>query len=236
MKCAFGENPKFCYKEKGISSRMTTAAKLRETLLKAQEYHAKKDYAGEDLSKRPAFDMKLEALGDVLSGALPLKAHAHRADDIFTAIRIAKEFNLGLTLEHVTDGHLIASYLAKEGFPVAIGPTLGHASKYELRNKTFETPGILANAGCKVSIITDSPFIPQQYLSLCAGLAVKSGMNPYDALKAITIQSAIHLGISDRVGSLEVGKDADVLIATGDILDLTTELQAIFVNGDPIAL
>jgi imidazolonepropionase-like amidohydrolase len=234
MKCAFGENPKFCYKEKGISSRMTTAAKLREALLKAQEYHDKKKFAGDDLSKRPAFDMKLEALGDVLNGSLPLKAHAHRADDIFTAIRIAREFHLGITLEHVTDGHLIAEYLAKEGIPVAIGPTLGHASKYELRNKTFETPGILANAGCKVSIITDSPFIPQQYLSLCAGLAVKSGMKPYDALRAITIQPAHHLGISERVGSLEVGKDADVLISTGDILDFSTELKAIFVNGKRI--
>jgi imidazolonepropionase-like amidohydrolase len=139
MKCAFGENPKFCYKEKDITSRMTTAAKLREEILKAKEYIRKKEAAGDDYGKRPPFDFKLEALAPVVKKEIPLKAHAHRADDIFTAIRLAKELDVGLTLEHCTEGHLIAEYLAKEGTPVAVGPTFGHATKFELKNKSFET-------------------------------------------------------------------------------------------------
>lgn len=170
MKCAFGENPKRCYREKGVSTRMTTAAKIREMLLRARDYKQKKD-AGKDV----AFDIKLEALLPVLEGKMPLKAHAHQANDLFTAIRIAKEFGVKLTLEHCTEGHLVAEQLAREGYPLAIGPSLGHASKFELRNKTFATPGILAKAGGHVSIITDSPVIPQMYLPLCAGLAVASG-------------------------------------------------------------
>ncbi|MDR3138506.1 MAG: amidohydrolase family protein, partial [Treponema sp.] len=130
-----------------------------------------------------------------------------------------------------TDGHLITEHLVKENVPIAVGPSLVHASKYELRNRTFETPGILSKAGCQVSIITDSPVIPQQYLALCAGLAVKSGMDKYEALKAITINAAKHLGVEDRVGSLEAGKDADILLATGDIFDLETLLAAVYING-----
>ncbi|MBR4164992.1 MAG: amidohydrolase, partial [Lachnospiraceae bacterium] len=181
MKCAFGENPKRCYRDKGISARMTVAAKLREMLFKAQEYLAKKEAAGDDVSKRPAFDMKLEALIPVLKREIPLKAHAHRADDIFTAIRIAKEFNVRLTLDHVTDGSLIANELAEEGYPCAVGPSLTHASKFELANKSFVTAGDLSKAGAPVSIITDSPVIPEQYLPLCAGLAVKDGMDAFEA-------------------------------------------------------
>ena len=138
MKCAFGENPKRCYRGKEITSRMTTAAKLREILFRAREYGQKR----QNPDKAPAFDMKLEALQPVLRGEIPLKAHAHRADDIFTAIRIAKEFGLKMTLEHCTEGHLVAEQLVAEGYPLAVGPSLTHASKFELRNKTFETPGI----------------------------------------------------------------------------------------------
>jgi imidazolonepropionase-like amidohydrolase len=231
MKCAFGENPKRCYKDKNNYSRMSTAAKLREMLFQAKEYQEKLDNAGEDLSKKPAFNMKLEALLPVLNREIPLKAHAHRADDIFTAIRIAKEFDLKLTLEHCTEGHLIAGELAKEGYPVAVGPSLGHATKYELRNKTFKTPGILAKAGLSVSIITDSPVIPQQYLALCAGLAVKSGMEPFAALQAITINPAKHIGVDARVGSLTVGKDADIVIADGDIMDSLTNVIGTYIEG-----
>ncbi|WP_312370080.1 amidohydrolase, partial [Lachnoclostridium sp.] len=216
MKCAFGENPKRIYKDKNNFSRMSTASKLRDMLNKAKEYQAKLVAAGEDVFKKPSYDAKLEALLPVLNHEIPLKAHAHRADDIFTAIRIAKEFNLRLTIEHCTEGHLITEELQKEGYPVAVGPSFGHATKYELRNKTFETPGILAKAGLQVSIITDSPVIPQHYLALCAGLAVKSGMEPFAALQAITINPAKHIGIEDRVGSLEVGKDADIVITDGD--------------------
>jgi len=231
MKCAFGENPKRCYRDKGDSSRMTTAAKLRETLFKAFEYDKKIRAAGDDESKKPTFDMKLEAMLPVVRGEIPLKAHAHAAEDIFTAIRIAKEFGVKLTLEHVTEGHLIADELAAEGYPCAVGPSLTDASKWELRNMTFETPGILAKKGLQVSIITDADVIPQQYLPLCAGLAVKSGMDPFDALKAITINPAKHAGIADRVGSLECGKDADIILTDGCPFEVSTNVKAVFING-----
>ncbi|MCI9176232.1 MAG: amidohydrolase [Lachnospiraceae bacterium] len=231
MKCAFGENPKFCYKDKEIYSRMTTASKLRIMLRRAQEYLARKEAAKDDILKQPAYDPKLEALIPVIQGELPLKAHVHQANDIFTAIRIAREFGIGLALDHCTDGSLIAEELAKEGYPVAVGPTLTHASKFELKNKSFATPGDLARAGCQVSIITDSPVIPQQYLALCAGLAVKSGMDPFDALKSITINAARHIGVSDRVGSLEVGKDGDFVIAKGDPMISDTNICYVLIDG-----
>ena len=231
MKCAFGENPKRCYKDKDNYSRMSTASKLRIMLDKTIEYMEKKEAAGDDILKKPAYDPKLEALIPVIRGELPLKAHVHQANDIYTAIRIAREYHLGLTIEHCTDGALIAEDLAKEGFPVAVGPSLGHATKFELKNKSFTTPGILAKAGCQVSIITDSPVIPQQYLSLCAGLAVKDGMSEFDALKAITINAAKHIGVSDRVGSVEVGKDADFVIADGNPMVSDTRLKFVLIDG-----
>lgn len=231
MKCAFGENPKRCYKDKGNSARMSTAAKLRETLFAARDYITRKEAAGDDIQKQPKFDLKMEALIPVLQGEIPLKAHAHRADDICTAIRIAREFSLKLTLEHCTEGHLIPEIVARADCPVAVGPTLTHASKLELANKSFDTPGVLARAGCQVSIITDSSVIPQQYLSLCAGLAVKAGMDPFAALQAITINPARHLGVADRVGSLEVGKDADLVITDGDPMVSDTTIKMVFING-----
>ena len=235
MKCAFGENPKRCYKDKNNYSRMSTASKLREMLLKAREYDRKVLAAGSDESNLPAYDMKLEALRPVLHGELPLKAHAHQANDIFTALRIAQEFNVKITLEHVTEGHLIVDELKDEPVPMAVGPSLTHASKFELRNKTFETPGILANAGCQVSIITDSPVIPQQYLPLCAGLAIKSGMKEWDALKAITINAAKHIGIEDRVGSLEIGKDADILVMEGSCFEVSAQPEIVIIDGKVVA-
>lgn len=231
MKCAFGENPKRVYLNKCDSSRMTTAALLRESLFKAREYLAKKERAGDDLSKMPPFDMKMEALIPVIEGKMPLKAHAHATDDIFTALRIAREFGVKVTLEHVTEGHLIVEELAKENVPLAVGPTLTNASKTELRNKSWTTPGVLAKAGCQVSIITDAAVIPQQYLPQCAGFAVKAGMDPFAALQAITINPAKHIGIEDRVGSLEVGKDADIVIADGDPLEISTTLRYVLVDG-----
>ena len=234
MKCAFGENPKRCYRDKGDSARMTTAAKLREMLFLAKDYMERKEAAGDDVLKRPKFDLKMEALIPVLKGELPLKAHAHRADDICTAIRIAKEFGVKMTLEHCTEGHLIPQVVAASGFPAAVGPTLTNASKIELVNKSFETPGVLSRAGVQVSIITDAPVIPQQYLALCAGLAVKDGMDPFAALQAITINPARHLGVDARVGSLEVGKDADVVIADGDPMVSDTCILAVFLNGEQV--
>ncbi|MCI9605112.1 MAG: amidohydrolase [Oscillospiraceae bacterium] len=234
MKCAFGENPKRCYRDKGDSARMTTAAKLREMLFAARDYMERKEAAGGDIAKSPKFDMKLEALIPVLKGEIPLKAHAHRADDICTAIRIAKEFGVKMTLEHCTEGHLIPEVVARSGFPAAVGPTLTNASKIELVNKSFETPGVLARAGIQVSIITDNPVIPQSYLPLCAGLAVKAGMDPFAALQAITINPAKHLGIADRVGSLEVGKDGDVVIVNGDPMVSDSTITAVLVNGEKV--
>ncbi len=234
MKCAFGENPKRCYRDKGDSTRMSTAAKLREMLFKAKEYQQKLEAAGDDMSKRPGFDMKLNALLPVLRREIPLKAHAHQADDMFTALRIAREFNVDITLEHCTEGHLITDELAQENVPLAVGPTLGHASKFELRNKSWDTPGVLQKAGCQVSIITDSPVIPQKYLPLCAGLAIKSGMDPFGALQAITINPARHIGIADRVGSLEAGKDADIVITDGSPFEVSTNVKMVFIDGEKV--
>ena len=232
MKCAFGENPKRCYRDKCDSTRMSTAAFLRGALMQARDYGARKQAANGDITKMPAYNQKLEALLPVLAREIPLKAHAHQANDIFTALRIAREFDLRLTLEHVTEGHLIVDELAKEkDVPMAVGPSLTFASKFELQNKSWETPGVLANAGCHVSIITDNSVIPQQYLPLCAGMAVKAGMDPFDALKAITINPAEHIGVADRVGSLEVGKDADVVITNGCPFEVLTEVKAVFIDG-----
>jgi len=234
MKCAFGENPKRCYRNSGDSTRMSTASKLREMLFKAREYTRKLDAAGDDPSKMPNFDMKLQALVPVIRGEMPLKAHAHQADDMFTAIRIAKEFGVKLTLEHCTEGHLVVEELAKENYPMAVGPTLTHSSKFELRYKSWTTPGVLQKAGCQVSIITDSPVIPQKYLPLCAGLAVKAGMDPFGALQAITINPARHIGAADRVGSLEVGKDADIVITNGCPFEVSTTVMKVFIDGNEV--
>ena len=231
MKCAFGENPKRCYRDKCDSARMTTAAILRQTLFEARDYMLRKEAAGDDITKMPKFDMKMEALIPVMKREIPLKAHAHRSDDIMTAIRIAKEFDLKLTIEHCTEGHLIVDELAAAGVPVAVGPTLTNASKLELLNKSWETPGVLAAAGVQVSIITDAPVIPEQYLPLCAGLAVKAGMDPFMALQAITINPARHIGIEDRVGSLEAGKDADIVLTDGDPMVSDTAVKYVIVDG-----
>lgn len=249
MKIAFGENPKRCYKEKSVYSRMTVAAKLREMLTKAKVYAKKCECAGcpkgiagvdlaeldsEMLKNLPAYDEKLEALIPVIRKEIPLKAHAHRADDICTAIRIAKEFDLDLRIDHTTDGALIAEDLAKEGFPVAVGPSLGHATKYELKNKGFETPGILADAGCQVSIITDSPVIEQRHLSLCAGMAIHNGMKEFDALKAITINAAKHAGVEERVGSIEEGKDADFVLVKGTPFAVDSRILYTIIDGNVV--
>ncbi len=236
MKCAFGENPKRCYREKGNSARMSTAAHLREMLFKAKLYDAKKEAAQGDITKMPPYDIKMEALLPVIHKEIPLKAHAHQSNDILTAIRLAKEFDVRLTLEHVTEGHLIAEELAKykDEYPMAVGPTLSHASKFELRNISWTTPGVLANLGCHVSIITDHPFALESYLPLYAGMAVKAGMKESDALKAITINPAKHLGIEDKVGSIEMGKDADLVVYEGNPLDSSSVIKHVVINGNKL--
>lgn len=232
MKCAFGENPQDAYGSKRDSSKMTTAAILREALMKAKRYQQKKEAAGDDETKYPEVDIKMEALLPVMRREIPLKAHVHQAEDIFTAIRIAEEFGVRLTLEHVTQGHLVADELAQTGIYVAVGPTLNYPSKVEVKNKDWAAPGILARAGCHVSIITDNPVVRQELLPLCAGFAIKAGMDPFDALRAITICPAEHVGIEDRVGSLEVGKDADIVITDGCPFEIATSVEMVLINGE----
>lgn len=218
MKCAFGENPKRCYGQgakKSPMTRMGVAALLRELLFKTKRYMEDKENG-----KNPSFDMKLEAMIPVLKGEIPLKAHAHRADDILTAIRIAKEFGVKITLDHCTEGAIIAEELAEEGLSAFVGPSLGSKSKIELRNKSFTTPAVLHHAGVPISIITDAPVIPLQYLPMCAGLAVKSGLDYEEGWRAITINPAVQTGIGDRVGSLEPGKDGDIVIWGDDPLKI----------------
>ena len=230
MKAAFGENPKRCYQGKKIDTRMQISALLRETLEKTKEYLAKKE-AGKDV----AYDQKLEAMIPVVKRELPLKCHAHRADDILTAIRIAKEENIKITLDHVTDARSILPQIKESGFPCICGPALTHKSKFELANMSFETPNELYKAGILFSIITDSPVIPQQYLSLSAALAAKAGLPEYEAIKAITINPAKILGLDNRVGSIKVGKDADFVVCTKSILDTQNEITAVYVDGKKAA-
>ena len=230
MKAAFGENPKRCYQGKKIDTRMQISALLRETLEKTKEYLAKKE-AGKDVD----YDQKLEAMIPVVKRELPLKCHAHRADDILTAIRIAKEENIKITLDHVTDARCILPQIKESGFPCICGPALTHKSKFELANMSFETPNELYKAGILFSIITDSPVIPQQYLSLSAALAAKAGLPEYEAIKAITINPAKILGLDNRVGSIKVGKDADFVVCTKNILDTQNEIQSVYVDGKKAA-
>ena len=230
MKAAFGENPKRCYQGKKIDTRMQISALLRETLEKTKEYMKKKE-DGKDV----AYDQKLEAMIPVVKRELPLKCHAHRADDILTAIRIAKEENIKITLDHVTDARSILPQIKESGFPCICGPALTHKSKFELANMSFETPNELYKAGILFSIITDSPVIPQQYLSLSAALAAKAGLPEYEAIKAITINPAKILGLDNRVGSIKVGKDADFVVCTKNILDTQNEITAVYVDGKKAA-
>ena len=235
MKCAFGENPKGVYGQKGKApvTRMGVAAILRETLVKAENYIARKEdaqYKGEHFD----IDPKMEAMIPVIEKDIPLKAHAHRADDICTAIRIAKDFNVKLTLEHCTEGHLIADYIAEEGLSAQVGPTFGSRTKVELTNKSFETAKILSERGVKVSIITDHPVIPQQSLNMCAAMAVKAGMDEFEALKAITLNPAQTLGIDHLKGQLKEGLDADIVIWDQHPLDLQAATIRVYVKGEEV--
>ncbi|KEI17644.1 amidohydrolase [Clostridium haemolyticum] len=232
IKIAFGENPKRIYKSKNKmpTTRMATAALIREILTKAQNYKIKKEKAlkeGKDFEK----NFRLEPLIPVLNKQIPLKAHCHRTDDILTAIRIAKEFDVNLTLDHCSEGHLIPDYIKQSGRDVIVGPTLTARTKIEVKNKTFKTPKILHDNGIKIAIMTDHPVIPIEYLPLCAGLAAKEGLGIEEALKAITINPAEICGIDNRVGSLEVGKDADVVISNGNPLDSLTSTICTIING-----
>ncbi len=235
MKVGFGENPKSNYNELGMipSTRMTIAGMLREELFHAKEYQKSKEKAEKN---GDAFELefKKECWIPVLRKEIPIKAHVHRADDILTAIRIAKEFDLDLTLDHCTEGHLIAEEIKASGFPAIIGPTLSSRSKIEVQNMDFKTAGILHKHGVKVSICTDHPVSRIQYLPICAGYAAKEGLGIEEGLKAITINPAEICRVSHRVGSLEVGKDADIAIFSGNPMEVFTKALFTIINGEVI--
>ena len=236
MKCAFGENPKRVYNSRNVTptTRMAVAALLRDTLNKTKDYAARKKAAKNDPMKKPPFDSKLEAMIPVVEGKLPLKIHAHRCDDILTAIRIVKEFNLKASLDHCTDGSLIAKEVKASGFSAIIGPSFGVKTKLELRNKSFKTAADLYNAGVKVAIMTDCPVHEQGALPLFAGMAVKAGLPREEALKAITINAAEISGIDDRVGSIEPGKDADIVIWDKDPLTVEAKTWKVLIGGEEV--
>jgi imidazolonepropionase-like amidohydrolase len=237
MKFALGENPKNCYggKNEMPETRMATAAIIRENLKKAQRYSDKKDEVlnadSEDDKDEPDFDAKSEALMPVIKREVNAHFHAHRADDIFTAIRICGEFNLKYVLIHCTEGHLIAQELAKENVRAVIGPILSDRSKPELRNLELKNAKVLHEAGVLFAITTDHPVTPLQYLPYCAALTVKGGLDYYEALRAITLNPAIILGIDDLVGSIEAGKRADLVLYDGNPLEILSNAEMIIAGG-----
>ena len=224
IKIAFGENPMTNYGMNGNipSTRMAIASLIREELFRARQYFEE--------SGQKIFDM--ECYRALFEGNIPLKAHVHRADDIFTAIRIAKEFGLGLTLDHCTEGHLIAEEIAESGYPAIVGPSLASRNKKEVSLSDFKTAGVLQRAGVLVALSTDHPVSRIQYLPLCAALAAKEGLGTMDALRAITINAARICRVDHRLGSLKVGKDADLVIYDGNPLDITSSVIATIINGE----
>lgn len=226
IKIAFGENPMNCYGLNGNmpSSRMGIASLIREELFRAKQYFSQNQSGNKDFT--------LECYKELFRKKIPLKAHAHRTDDIFTAIRIAKEFDLDLTLDHCTEGHLIAEEIAKSGYPAIVGPSLASRNKDEVSQSDFKTAGILHNAGVTVAITTDHPVSRIQYLPLCAGVAAKEGLGESAALRAITIDAARICKVDDRLGSLKEGKDADIVIFEGNPLEINSHVKATIINGE----
>lgn len=232
MKVAFGENIKTNYDQKSMipSTRMSIAALLREVLFDAKQYNENKKKA---IKNNDDFEeiFKKECWLPLINKKIPLKAHVHRTDDILTAIRIAKEFNLNLTLDHCTEGHLIAREISESGFPAIVGPSMAIRNKIETQNADFKTAGILHKAGVKVAITTDHPVTRIQDLPICAGFAAKEGLGIEEALKAITINAAEICNVSDRIGSIEVGKDADIAIFDGNPMNVFTKTLYTIIDG-----
>lgn len=231
IKIALGENPKTVYREKNLTpvTRMATAAIIREQLKKAQKYIEQQDIEDED--DKADYDIKCESLTPLLKKDIPAHIHAHRIDDVFTSIRICEEFDIDYTIIHCTQGHFAAKELAANGVEVFCGPFLCERSKPELKDMSPASPGILNKAGVKLALITDHPVIPIQYLNICAGLAVREGMDYREALKAITIYPAEICGLSDRIGSIERGKDADLAIFDTDPLSLSAKPILVMIDG-----
>lgn len=229
IKIAFGENPMTNYGINGNmpSTRMAIASLIREELFQAQQYFANE-------SSNSPRQYTLECYRELFEGKIPLKAHVHRTDDIFTAIRIAREFGLGLTLDHCTEGPLIAAEIARSGYPAIVGPTLASRSKDEVAQSDFKTPGILHKAGVTIALTTDHPVSRIQHLPLCAGLAAHEGWDEGSALRAITIDAARICRVDDRLGSLAPGKDADIVIWDGNPLEIKSKVKTVFINGCPV--
>lgn len=231
LKAAFGENPKTQYGCNAMpSTRMSIAYMLRKALMQARQYSARKSAAEADGSSFEQ-DIDMESYMPVLNKQIPLKMHVHRADDILTALRIAREFDVSLTLDHCTEGHLIAGVIAESGFPAIIGPSMVSRNKREVQYMDFKTPGILADAGVLIALTTDHPVSRIEYLPICAGLAARDGLGMERALKAITINAATICGVADRVGSLEVGKDADIAVFNGNPLEVFTKTLYTLIDG-----
>ena len=238
MKLALGENPKSVYNERHETpvTRMATAAIIRENLFKAKEYGEKLERAEQDEDEeKPDYDAKLEALLPVVRGELPVHIHAHRADDIATGIRISKEFGLKYVIVHGTEGYLISDLLVQEGAAVITGPSLGDRSKPELANMSIENPALLTMAGVKIAICTDHPETPIQHLPMCAGLAIKGGMIPETALAAITRWPAEIAGLGHRLGTITVGKDADLLVTSGYPLNWLSKVRLVLIDGKVVS-
>ncbi len=235
MKFALGENPKGIHKSHGPATRMATAAAIRDKLTQALNYEVKCARAqADDQADDPEFDAQLDALRPVVTGRLPAHFHAHRADDIATAVRLSREFGLDCAIVHGTEGYLIAGFLAKEGVPVITGPFLTDRSKPELQNLTMENTAILARAGVQVAICTDHPETPIALLPFCAAMAARAGMDEEEALAAITINAACVCGVGDRLGSLAPGKDADIVVMDGHPFHWRTRAAHVFIDGQEV--
>ena len=237
MKAAFGENPKRIHgkeRDRAPRTRPGVAATLRQALINAEDYVERRDRSRKN-DEPFERDLGMENLSRVIEGDLPLRVHAHRADDIMTVFRIAAEFEIeDLSIEHATEGHLIAEEFATRGVPAVVGPSLYSGAKYELSNITFETPGILHDAGVQVAIQTDAPVLPQKHLDVCVGLAIREGLSKEAALATVTRNPAEILGIRDRVGTLEKGTDADLVVWDGEPFEISTSPERVFIDGEPI--
>ncbi|MGD8717217.1 MAG: amidohydrolase [Candidatus Zixiibacteriota bacterium] len=234
LKIAFGENPKFSHPDSKRMplTRMGTAAVLRETLTQAAEYRRKRKLAA---ARRPDLDIRMETLVRVLARKIPLRAHAHRADDISTAVRIAKEFNCKMVSDHCTEGHLIAGFLASHKIPCVVGPMLIARFKVELRRRSYATAAVLEKAGCRVALATDHPFVPIDTLATSAAAAVREGMTPEGALSAVTDEAAAILGLGRRLGKIAPGYDGDVVVWSGHPIEDLAKPEAVVIEGEVVS-
>ena len=233
MKAALGENPKRVYRDQKRmpTSRMGTAAVLRDALGQAMAYADKVERAGADPERRPEPNLKWQALGAVVRREIPLRIHCHRADDILTALRIRREFSLDITLEHCIEGHLVAGEIAASGVPVSYGPILAPVSKVEVRGFRPDTPAILHDAGVTVSLITDHPVLPIYTLGIMAGVANREGLPEQEALRAVTANPAASLGLADAIGSLAPGRFADIVVWQGHPFEVRSVARRVYVRG-----